>query len=210
MKTLVFKISPSDNDKETIKSLQKDYSISFRKLYNNFDEIKDNNFLKTLRIKSIKQIEYLKTEIGTFYKINTKNKEKIKFNIDKLESKLKLKLSEFKHLQYLKKSLKSKPCFGNKEELIKLSKGEGNLDIWQQSRLLSLIFYGEKHHYGNRFFDLKKMSEGKVLFKYNKNLHINLNFNTKKHLNELIKLQELVLNNMDILSREVTFVILDR
>ena len=40
MKTLVFKISPSDNDKETIKSLQKDYSISFRKLYNNFDEIK--------------------------------------------------------------------------------------------------------------------------------------------------------------------------
>lgn len=195
MKTLIFKINNlTDNDKDVIKSLQKDYSISFRKLYNNIDKIKDKPFLNTLPIKSTKQIEYLQKEIEKFYKIHQANKLRIQNNINKLESKSKLSLKEFKHLQYLHKSLNKNICFGNKNELIKLSKGEGNLDIWQESRLLPLVFYGETSKFGNRFFDLKTISEGKIIFKYTKDLHINLIFNTKRHKNDLIKLQELILN----------------
>lgn len=193
MKTLIFKINPSDTDKAIIKSLQKDYSISFRKLYNNYNKINNKNFLKTLRIKSNKQTAELKKEVQKTHKINIANKLKIQSNIDKLENKSKLSLKEFKHLQYLKSRLNTNPCFGNKEELIKLSKGVGNLDVWQESRLLPLVFYGEVIREGNRLFNLRSISKGSLVFKYRKDLHINLEFNTKRHKNDLIKLQELIL-----------------
>lgn len=194
MKTLVFKISPSESDKEIIKSWQNDYSQSFRKLYNNIEQIQDKEFLNTLKIKSKRQIEYLQIEVESFYKRNKANKLRIQNNINKLESYTKLSLKQFKHLQYLKKSLEKEVVFGNKSELIKLSKGIGDKEKWQESRLLPLIFYGEANRYGNRFFILKELSKGNILFKMESSkIKIPITINTKKHKETLILLNQFLL-----------------
>jgi IS605 OrfB family transposase len=195
VKTIVYKINASDNDKEIITSLQNDYSISFRKMYNNIELMKDNNFINSLKIKSKKQIEYLQKEVEAFYKRNEANKNKIISNINKLESNDKLYLKEFKQLQFLKKSFNKKIVFGNKVELIKLSKGIGDKNKWKESRLLPLIFYGETARYGNRFFNLKKIKDGNILFKLEgSKIKITILFNNKKHNQDLNKLQILLLN----------------
>lgn len=195
MKTIVYKINVSDNDKELIGSLQNDYSISFRKMYNNIELMKDINFVNSLKIKSKKQIEYLQKEVEAFYDRNVANKDKILSNINKLESKDKLNLKQFKHLQYLKKSINKKIIFGDKVELTKLSRGTGNKDKWKQSRLLPLIFYGEASRYGNRFFNLKNLTDGCILFKLEgSNIKIPISFNTKKHNKDLIRLESLLLS----------------
>ena len=45
MITIVYKINVSDSDRELISSLQNEYSISFRKMYNNIELMKDNDFI---------------------------------------------------------------------------------------------------------------------------------------------------------------------
>jgi IS605 OrfB family transposase len=193
MITIVYKINVSDSDRELISSLQNDYSISFRKMYNNIELMKDNNFINSLKIKSKKQIEYLQKEVESFYKKNEANKNKIKTNITKLESLDELNLKKFKHLNYLKKSLNKKIIFGDKTELIKLSKGNGDINKWKESRLLPLVFYGDASRYGNRFFDIKNISKGEILFKLEgTKIKIPIRFNNKKHLNKLIGIQTLI------------------
>jgi IS605 OrfB family transposase len=198
MKTLIFKINISDEDKKIISSLQNDYSISFRKMYNNIELMKDINFLNTLRIKSKKQIEYLQKEVISFFDRNETNKLKIKSNISVLEKYDKLSLKQFKHLQYLKKSLNKNNVFGDKKELVRLSKGDGDKDIWKKSRLLPLVFYGETARNGNRFFKLDNISKGKILFKLEStDIKIPISFKTKKHLNILEKLN-IMLSNKEL------------
>ena len=81
MKTLVFGLHLSDEEKEVISSLQRDYSISFRKMYNNMELMQDKEFLKSLRIKSKKQIEYLQIEVLNFHDNDLSNKKRIEENI---------------------------------------------------------------------------------------------------------------------------------
>lgn len=195
MKTIIFSINLNESDCNLVTELQNQYSISFRKVYNNLELSSDPEFLKSLPVKSSKQKEYLIKEVLAFNERNIANKERILENITKLESEKHLKLSKFRKLQKLRKSYNSKICFGDKKELIKLSKGEGDINIWKSSRLLPLVFYGETSRLGNRFFDLKEISEGKVLFKLEStDIKIPLIFNTKKYKNELIKLQSLILD----------------
>ena len=66
MRTLVYKIKVSDLDKEFLKNYQKDYSIDFRKIYMNFELQKDSNFIKSLRIKNSKLLEYTLKEVIAF------------------------------------------------------------------------------------------------------------------------------------------------
>ena len=195
MKTLVFGLHTSDENKDIITSLQKDYSIAFRKMYNNMELMKDPDFIKSLPLKSKKYIEYLQKEVEAFYDRNEANKLKIIANITKLESFDDLALKQFKHLQCLKMSLNKNICFGNKTELIKISKGKGDIDVWRESRILPLVFYGETSRYGNRFFDLKDISNGNILFKLEAtDIRIPITFNAKKHLKELIKIEQLIKN----------------
>jgi galactokinase/mevalonate kinase-like predicted kinase len=165
IKTLTYSININETDIEIIKSLQNDYSYSFRKMYNNMDLVIDKSFLSELKIKSKKQIEYLNKEVIAFYKRNQANKERISDNIDELLNKDKLTKKDFKRLKSLEKSLKSNVVFGDKKELIKLSKSNGNKLRWKESRLLPLVFYGEKSRKGNRFFDLKGLDNGNIIFK---------------------------------------------
>lgn len=66
MRTLVYKIKVSKEDKEILKSLQEDYSIDFRKLYNNLDLSEDINYMNSLNFKSKKLKEYLIKEVKSF------------------------------------------------------------------------------------------------------------------------------------------------
>ena len=194
MKTLTFPIITSDENKEIISLLQNDYSISFRRMYNNMELMEDKEFLGSLRIKSKKQIEYTQKEVDSFYKKDVANKKQIEDNIKELEEKDKLTLKQFRRLQRLKKSLNNKVVFGGRKELIKLSKGNGDKEKWKESRLLPLVFYGETSRYGNRFFDLKDIVNGNILFKLEStDVKIPITIKTKKHKDELIRLQELVL-----------------
>ena len=205
MKTLVFGLHTSDENKEIITSLQKDYTIAFHKMYNNMELMKDPDFIKSLPLKSKKQIEYLQKEVESFYDRNEANKLKILANITKLESYDDLALNQFQHLQCLKKSLNKNICFGNKTELIKLSKGKGDINIWRESRLLPLVFYGETSRYSNRFFDLKDVSNGNILFKLEAtDIRIPIIFNAKKHLKELIKLEVLIKNRKIAITVKLT------
>jgi IS605 OrfB family transposase len=157
--------------------------------------MKDNNFINSLRIKSKKQIEYLQKEVDGFYKRNEANKNKILYNIDKLESLDKLNLKKFRKLNYLKKSLNKNVLFGNKTELIKISKGDGDIDKWKESRLLPLVFYGETARYGNRFFDIKNISKGEILFKLEgSKIKIPIKIDVKKHYKKLIAIESFIKN----------------
>ena len=194
MKTLVFGLHLSEEEKEVISSLQRDYSISFRKMYNNMELMQDKEFLKSLRIKSKKQIEYLQIEVLNFHDNDLSNKKRIEENIKELEEKSKLSLKEYRKIQRLKISLNNKVVFGGRKELIKLSKGIGNKDKWKESRLLPLVYYGCSARYGNDYFNLRDISKGNILMKKiccGKPIPIKINI--KRHKGELVKLEELIL-----------------
>lgn len=193
MNTLTFKIKNlTQEDKEFITNLQKDYSISFRKMYNNMELMEDNSFLDSLRIKPKKHIEYLQTEVKSFYEKQVKNKEKLINNIEELEAEPKLKLSKFRHLQNLKKSVEKNIVFGGKKNLKNLTKNNITKQQWQNSRLWKLIFYGAKAEFGNRYFDLKDIINGNITFKYNKR-KIKFNISIQKHKKEIKILNELII-----------------
>ena len=245
MKTLVFGLRGLDSkNRDIICNMQKNYSISFRKLYNNIDCIKDESTIKSLRIKSSRQIEYLIKEVVAKYNINKTNKAKIQKNIDEIldfykknPNIKKLKYKDFKKLNNLKSSLNSNICFGNKKSLKKISKFNNQVnilnkelllienkenkninliekylndidnlledliiqkEIWRNSRLLPLIYYGESHHFGNRFFNLKLISEGLIIFKPEFGIKINLIFKPKKGQLKDLKLLQILINNKEI------------
>jgi len=197
VKTLVFNIKVNDEDRLTILDLQNEYSFSFRKLYKNFHLINDKEFIKSLKIRSVKQRDYLVKEVTKFKNINTQNKKRILENIQILESETKLPLKKFRHLQKLKNSYSKDVCFGDKTELNKLSRGVDDINKWRESRLLPIIFYGDKRRYGSRFFDIKEINEGKILFKLEGGgIKIPISFNPKKHIKELNLLKPLINNKL--------------
>lgn len=194
IKTLTFSIKLNIEDSKEIKNLQTNYSIAFRKCFNNMELIDDFNFKKTLPIQSKKQLEYLKKEVIAFHERNIANKKRINNNINNILTKRTIKPKDFKNLIALKKSLKSNVCFGDKKELIKLSKGIGDKQKWKESRLLALVYYGETSRNGNRFFDLSKLDQGIIIFKPEKTkLKLEININTNKY-KELRILRDLAIN----------------
>lgn len=193
MKTIKFKLKYKDiSDKETITSLQKKYSQDFRKIFTNLDLIVDESFINSLNLQNKKLLEYTIKEAIAFNDRDIANKNNIKDNIESLIEKGTLSKKQFKHLIYLQKRLRSKVVFGGRANLVKLSQNKGNKAEWKRKRLLPITFYGEKSTYGNRFFDLKDIANGKILFKYNKDTRINLTFNPKKQKKDLQILGDLV------------------
>lgn len=198
MKTLKFNLIDNEDNEEQIKGFQKDWSVDYRKIFNNLDLIADENYMKSLRIKSSKLKEYLVKEVMAFSERDIANKEDIQRRIDELNSYDKLYPKQFKHLQALKKSLKSNVTFGGRKNLIKRSKNEITKEEWKEKRLYSLVFYGEKARKGNRFFDFKDLSKGEVLFKMEStDVKLPLRFSTKRYQKELDML-ELLANEMEI------------
>lgn len=205
MKTLIFKLKNNDNNVETIKSLQQDYSVCFRQIYNNLDLIKDDNFMGSLRIKSSKLKEYLIKETIAFDEKRSYNLKKIQENIDELNSYEKLNPKQFKHLKYLERSIKSKIVFGGKINLIKRSKNLITKEEWKDKRLYPLVFYGETSRKGNRFFDFKELVNGKLLFKMEStDIKLNLEISTNKHKKEIKLLQYLTTDKKIPISVKLT------
>lgn len=204
MKTLTFSIKITPEDKSTIKQLVDGYSMDYRKMYNNLDLIKDKSFLDSLTTKSKKHLEYLTKEVIAFNDRNIANKNRILGNINDLTNKGSLTHKDNKRLIRLKQSYNKKIVFGSTKELIALSKGNGDTDVWRESRRIPMSFYGETARNGNRFFDFKGLSEGKILFKLEgSKTKINIGFNPKKY-KELIQLEVLALNKQIPLTVKLT------
>ena len=203
MRTLVYKIKVSDLDKEFLKNYQKDYSIDFRKIYMNFELQKDSNFIKSLRIKNSKLLEYTLKEVIAFKEkynsTQTKILDKINENQELLnksnDSKIKNKL--FKKITLLKQSLKSNICFGGRLNLQKRTKNLITNEEFKEFRLYPITFYGETATKGNRFFELNDLSNGNLIFKPSKNKHIHFNISNKKH-KEILKSLELFSKNKEL------------
>lgn len=191
MRTLVFKLLDNKDNVEQIKQLQEDWSVCYRQLYNNLDLSEDKEYLSSLRIKSVKAKSYLVKEVIAFKERDIKNKERVRKNIDKLNSYDKLYPKQFKHLQSLKKSLNSKVVFGGRKNLIKRSKEEITKEEWKDGRLYPLVFYGETSRNGNRFFDFKGLSKGEVLFKMEcTDIKLPLKISDKKYNRKEVQLLE--------------------
>jgi IS605 OrfB family transposase len=195
MKTLIFGVNLNEGDNNFITKLRLDWSISYRKMFNNMELMKDSSFLNSLRIKSHKQIDDLYMEIEGLYKAGIEHKKEIQSHIDRLLSFDKLRPKQFKRLQRLKSSLNKKIIFGDKRELIKLSQGKGDKAKYKESRLLPLVFYGDASRYGNRFFNLKDIANGNIIFKMeNYKERVNIKINIKPHKKVINQLQFLILN----------------
>ncbi len=196
MKTLVYNITVSPEDKEVLKKLQDGYSMDFRKLYNNLDLQKDPIYLSELNIKSSKFREYLIKEVEVFKQKYETNQSKLVEKINKLEIGI-IDKKTFNKLTFLKRSLKSNICFGGRTNLEKRRKNLITNKQWRELRRYPMCFYGETASKGNRFFDLKNISKGEITFKLNKNTHVPIKISNKKHRKDLIKLEELS-NNKQI------------
>jgi hypothetical protein len=196
LKTLVYNITVSDEDQEVLKKLQDGYSMDFRKLYNNLDLQKDPTYLSELNTKSSKFREYLIKEVEVFKQKYETNQSKIQGRIYKLESGV-IDKKTFNKITFLKRSLKTNICFGGRTNLEKRRKDLITNDEWRKLRRYPMCFYGETASKGNRFFDLKDISKGEIIFKLNKNTHVPIKISNKKHKKDLIKLEELS-NNKQI------------
>jgi hypothetical protein len=188
LKTLVYKIKVSDEDKVKLKKIQENYSRDFRRLYNNLDLSQDKEFINSLNTKSSKLKEYLVKEVISFWEKYQSTKNKIKEKLENLEL-------DFKKITELKRSLERGICFGGRKNLQRRTKGLITNEEWKELRLYPVVFYGETSRKGNRFFDFKNLSNGDILFKLEAtNIKIPIKISNKKHKRELISLQDLCLS----------------
>ena len=191
MKTLVYNITISPEDREVLKKLQEGYSMDFRKLYNNLDLQKDPTYLSELNTKSSKFREYLIKEVEVFKQKYETNQSKLVEKINKLEQGI-IDKKTFNKLTFLKRSVNRNICFGGRTNLEKRRKDLITNDEWKELRRYPMCFYGETARKGNRFFDLKDLSKGEILFKLEgSKVRIPIKISNKKHKKDLIKLEEL-------------------
>jgi len=202
MLTKSYKIVVSEEDKVMLQQMQQRYSYAFRKCYNNMDLTIDVGFIKEIRGKykiSAKAYEYLVKECECFYKRNEATITKRTKLIEELRAKLKKEPLANKRQKInkaiikLTHSLKHDVIFGGKVFL--QNHTEASIEKYRQSRILPLCFYGETSRSGNRFFNLKGLSDGFILFKYEgSDVKINVELKFKKSdMLLLSKLEELAL-----------------
>ena len=193
MKTLIFKHKCSnEEDLKTLKLLQHQGSIDFRRAYNNLELLKNSSFLNTLNIKSTKYQNYLSKEIISFHEKVQASKERVLVKIITLKnSEIVLTPKKFKKLKQLEKSYKSDIVFGGRSNLQRRQKGLISNEEFKEHRLYPLTFYGETASKGSRFFDFSDLSNGDILFKLEATkIKIPLTISVKKHKKELDLLQQ--------------------
>lgn len=188
MKTLVYKIKVSNEDKVKLKDIQEKYSKDFRRVYKNLELSQDKEFLSSLNMKSSKLKEYLVKEVTSFWEKYQSTKNKIRQRLGTDEN------LSFKKITELKRSLKSDICFGGRENLKRRTKGLISNSEWKELRLYPIVFYGETSRKGNRFFNFKDLSNGNILFKLEStDVKIPIKISNKKHSKELRLLEDLCL-----------------
>ena len=218
MLTKWYKIRVSEDDRGVLLQMQKNYSIAFRKIYNNMELMEDGGFIKEIRTRhniSAKAYEYLTKECKSFYDRDESTIKKRKELMGELRGKMnkekkpKKKQKINKKIIKLSRSLKGRAVFGGKSLLQKITKGKDDLnnkEKFRKNRLLPLCFYGETERRGNRFFNFKGISDGFVLFKYEgSSIKINIDLVLKDDQVLLLKmLEELALNKQMPLTVKLT------
>jgi len=209
----------SSNNKELISKMQENYSYAFRKLYSNFDKIKNKDFINELCNKYFLdswQFESLKTEVeskitktNSLKLNNLKQQEDVKKELELLKDKSDKKskrrifmlqnklnrLLNFKDIVFGTKTLLKKLSFlsnnkeKNKEEIEKIKQE------YQNARILPITIGGETYHNGNRKFEFE-FEKNKVVFKPIHKIKIDIEFVcSKKQHDILLRLQNLIDQN---------------
>jgi len=79
------------------------------------------------------------------------------------------------------------------EKLAVLNK---NKELFQENRIMMMIFIGEAARNGNRYVDIKGLSKGKVVFKYNKHeIELKFKITSKKQQKLYEKIELLAMDN---------------
>ena len=191
-----------------IEKYQKAYSYIVRKAYNNYDKVKDPDFIKSL-MNPLFCKWVMWCAIGTAELKSRSvalNKEKIENDIRLIESLLltesnkRKKYKLFKKLSKLNKDLPKDIVFGGKELLKEISRESNRKDPkklnqlkekWNKNRLLPLYISGEANCQGNRkfTFDLKNK---KCIFQPKRGVQLPIEFScSKKRYSHLCRVQEL-------------------
>ena len=204
-----------------VENKQRQYSYAFRKLYKNYDLVKNIEFLQYFK-KEFNLSDYekncliidVKTKINQTqsWKDQTEDKlvdisKQINYLISKasLDKKEKCKLSKlYKKESYFNKSLSKNIVFGKKSLLQKLSflsndKTNNSIEIqevkdeYQQNRLLPINYVGSKNdNNSNRYFNFN-FENNKIIYKPNVKTKIEIIYSAKKNYQKkLLQLQKIV------------------
>ena len=217
MITRKFKIIGNDDAPFVIEKC-KNYSYAFRLLFKMFDESQDPEFIdrfqERFQLKDI-EIDSLQSQVKAKRNSIAKQKENIEEEIIELEETLlddeelskKKRYKIHRKILRLKRSLKNKPVFGGRKNLILIAKeynkGENRnqeridnlLEEYRNGRILPFFITGEGNKKGNRFFDLSNISNGSVVYKPWKGKKVNITFNLPKRFQmEFQELQEMAMD----------------
>jgi len=168
MITIKLPYTTSKEEKNFIDEIRRQTSIVTRYAYNRFLEEKDEKETRLL-CKDLKSIN----DIDSWF--------------------VQCAIKEAKQIKNSQEALKiDKIIFGKKFNFYKRIEGKISKEELKQFRLMSIVSQGEKDKNGNRKFDLD-IDNNKIIFKFNKNKHIDLFFPKvkKNYKRKLIKLQEL-------------------
>lgn len=227
MKTLTFNLLDlSEEDKKFILDLQKKRSVAYRKVYNNLELMQDGEFKNQIISKYIfskRTYEYLCIDVESRYdSMVSINNNKLKL-IEELKEQLSDKNISRRDKQNIQKDLSNllkqtsnkNITFGGKDNLKKITKYSRlyketkdvkYLDllikykkIYQEGRILPLLFIGEANRYGNRFFDFSNISKGDVIFKYETlKRKVDLKFYINKGQKDIFQKLEVLCKNKSI------------
>ena len=166
MTTIKLKYNSSLEFQDFLFKLRKQYSCVYRFAYNRlFDG-------------------FTKKEI--YHKILKLN------NIELIKSRMINDAIDFSSRLYEKdKKSSHKSIFGSKNNFIQRLRNKISKEDFLKKRLINLYIQGEINYNGNRYFELDILND-KIMFKYSKNIHFDLNLEiSKNQLTQLIKLQDL-------------------
>jgi len=172
-KTIKLPIQVKSEDALFIKDIQRQYSLVVRYAYNRFI---DGSTEKEIRLlsKSLNNIDDLNSWLIQCAIIDAKATF-TKHNLNKKD-----------------KTINPKQIFfGGKHLLKRLHKGLITKQEFKDKRLRPIEITGELQFQGNRMFNLKIQDENKVIFKLNKNQHIEIKLPKLRNnwLNELWKME---------------------
>lgn len=194
------------------------YSYAFRLMFKMFDESSAHKFAARFMERfGLRAIDYrsLQSQVKARKDAEATQKKKIEGRITELEATLAndSRLTDFKRykiyrkIAHLEESLKNHPVFGGRKLLAAItteynkgaSKDEAKLskliESFREKRVMQFHCTGEANRKGNRFFDLSAIGEGRIAYKPQRGIKVNITFKVpKKFQDEIALLQEKAMN----------------
>lgn len=203
------------SDEGFVKEKQKNYSYAFRRLYKMIEESSDKEFVPRFKETfSLNDIEYrsLLADVKSFKEREIKEWKSKEARVSELRESLQkdnlTKRERFKvqrRMVYLSRGIGREGVFGGRNLLRRLSRECNkthrdeerikNLRAeFRRNRVLSFSVIGEANQKGNRFFDIKNLAQGEVVYKphCDKKVFITVNIprGWEQDLQRLVELSE--------------------